>query len=154
MRWPRNGDMGDIFLWLLLIDQWVIAVMLMDRAALELVGPTYRTFITVMTCIFYTLGMLLLAAVAYLVRDWVALCYATSLPFVLFFAYVKWVDHFETFISNFIQEIFLFLFFYTAFFLFSVKWNLFFWNDQTSYISFSSKINYILYPQVQHSEFN
>lgn len=57
--------------------------------ALELVGPTYRTFITVMTCIFYTMGMLLLAAVAYLVRDWVALCYATSLPFVLFFAYVK-----------------------------------------------------------------
>ena len=56
--------------------------------ALELVGPTYRTFITVMTCLFYTMGMLLLAGIAYIVRDWVYLCYATTLPFLLFFFYI------------------------------------------------------------------
>ncbi|KAK7074009.1 hypothetical protein SK128_011647, partial [Halocaridina rubra] len=54
-------------------------------AALELVGPSYRSFVTVMTCLFYVGGMLLLAGVAYLVRDWVHLCLVTSLPF---FAYV------------------------------------------------------------------
>lgn len=51
-------------------------------------GPAYRTFITVMTCLFYTLGMLLLAAVAYLVRDWTHLCYATTFPFLLFFIHI------------------------------------------------------------------
>jgi len=56
--------------------------------ALELVGPTYRTFITVMTCLFYTMGMLLLAGIAYFVRDWVYLCYATALPFLFFFFYI------------------------------------------------------------------
>lgn len=56
--------------------------------ALELVGPTYRTFITVMTCLFYTMGMLLLAGIAYFVRDWVYLCYATALPFLLFYVYI------------------------------------------------------------------
>ena len=58
-------------------------------SALELVGPTYRTFTTVMTCIFYTIGILLLSGVAYLIRDWVILCYATTLPFLLFFIYMK-----------------------------------------------------------------
>ena len=59
-------------------------------SALELVGPTYRTFTTVMTCIFYTIGILLLSGVAYLIRDWVILCYATTLPFLLFFIYMKY----------------------------------------------------------------
>ncbi|XP_071515352.1 LOW QUALITY PROTEIN: carcinine transporter-like [Panulirus ornatus] len=53
--------------------------------SLELVGPSYRSFVTVMTCLFYVGGMLLLAGVAFLIRDWVHLCLATSLPF---FAYV------------------------------------------------------------------
>ncbi|XP_057379735.1 carcinine transporter-like [Daphnia carinata] len=59
--------------------------------ALELVGPTYRTFITVMTCLFYTLGMLLLSGVAYVVRDWTHLCYATTLPFLVFFIYLVYL---------------------------------------------------------------
>lgn len=63
----------------------------LDFVALELVGPTYRTFITVMTCLFYTLGMLLLAGVAYLVRDWAHLCYATTLPFLVFFVYIVYL---------------------------------------------------------------
>ncbi|XP_045626153.2 carcinine transporter [Procambarus clarkii] len=53
--------------------------------SLELVGPSYRSFVTVMTCLFYVGGMLLLAVLAYFVRNWVHLCIVTSLPF---FSYV------------------------------------------------------------------
>ncbi|CAH0389882.1 unnamed protein product [Bemisia tabaci] len=55
--------------------------------SLELVGPNYRSFVTVLTCSFYTLGLTLLAGVAYFIRDWVQLAYATSLPFFLYFLY-------------------------------------------------------------------
>lgn len=55
--------------------------------ALELVGPNYRSFITVMTCMFYTLGLVLLSGVTYYVRNWVYLALATSTPFTLYFIY-------------------------------------------------------------------
>jgi len=55
--------------------------------ALELVGPNYRSFITVMTCMFYTLGLVLLSGVTYYVRNWVYLALATSAPFTLYFIY-------------------------------------------------------------------
>ncbi|XP_034231306.1 carcinine transporter [Thrips palmi] len=55
--------------------------------SLELVGPNYRSFVTVMTCLFYTLGLILLAGVTYLVRNWVSLALATSLPFLFYFIY-------------------------------------------------------------------
>lgn len=44
-----------------------------------------------MTCLFYTLGMLLLSGVAYFVRDWTHLCYATTLPFLIFFVYIVYL---------------------------------------------------------------
>lgn len=56
--------------------------------ALELVGPNYRSFVTVMTCTFYTFGLMMLAGVTYLIRDWVKLCLCTSLPFLLYFFYI------------------------------------------------------------------
>ncbi|PZC82436.1 hypothetical protein B5X24_HaOG210477 [Helicoverpa armigera] len=56
--------------------------------SLELAGPNYRSFVTVMTCIFYTLGLILLSAVTYLLRDWRSLALATSVPF--FFYYLYW----------------------------------------------------------------
>lgn len=55
--------------------------------SLELVGPSYRSFVTVMTCLFYVGGMLLLAGVAYLIRNWVYLCLVTSLPFFTYVVY-------------------------------------------------------------------
>lgn len=56
--------------------------------ALELVGPNYRSFVTVMTCLFYSLGIILLAGVTYLVRDWVVLSYVTNIPFILYYIYL------------------------------------------------------------------
>lgn len=56
--------------------------------ALELVGPNYRSFVTVMTCTFYTVGLMMLAGVTYLIRDWVKLALYTSFPFLLYFFYI------------------------------------------------------------------
>lgn len=57
-------------------------------SALELVGPEYRSFVTVMTCTFYTLGIMMLAGVTYLVRDWVQMSIITSAPFLFYFLYL------------------------------------------------------------------
>uniref|UniRef100_A0A336LNX3 CSON007163 protein n=1 Tax=Culicoides sonorensis TaxID=179676 RepID=A0A336LNX3_CULSO len=56
--------------------------------ALELVGPHYRSFVTVMTCTFYSFGLMLLAVVTYYIRDWVHLCWFTSLPFLSYYLYI------------------------------------------------------------------
>ncbi|KAG7188844.1 hypothetical protein KM043_008450 [Ampulex compressa] len=55
--------------------------------SLELVGPNYRSFVTVMTCSFYTMGLCMLAGVTYLIRDWRTLAITTSAPFLLYFFY-------------------------------------------------------------------
>ncbi|XP_076241580.1 carcinine transporter isoform X1 [Calliopsis andreniformis] len=55
--------------------------------SLELVGPNYRSFVTVMTCSFYTMGLCMLAGVTYLIRDWRTLAVTTSGPFLLYFLY-------------------------------------------------------------------
>lgn len=55
--------------------------------ALELVGPNYRSFVTVMTCTFYTMGLCMLAGVTYLIRDWRTLAITTSAPFLIYFFY-------------------------------------------------------------------
>ncbi|XP_028130359.2 carcinine transporter isoform X1 [Diabrotica virgifera virgifera] len=55
--------------------------------SLELVGPNYRSFVTVLTCMFYTVGLMMLAGITYLVRDWVLLGQVTSIPFVLYYFY-------------------------------------------------------------------
>lgn len=56
--------------------------------ALELVGPNYRSFVTVMTCTFYTFGLMALALVTTLVQDWVKLSLVTSVPFLFYFLYI------------------------------------------------------------------
>lgn len=60
----------------------------MYELALELVGPEYRSFVTVMTCTFYTFGIMMLAGVTYLVRDWIHMCLLTSVPFLVYFLYM------------------------------------------------------------------
>lgn len=56
--------------------------------ALELVGPNYRSFVTVMTCTFYTFGLMGLALVTVFVRDWFHLSLVTSVPFLFYFLYI------------------------------------------------------------------
>lgn len=60
------------------------------RVALELVGPNYRSFVTTLTCTFYTGGIMMLAGVTYLIRDWVTMGLVTSVPFLAYFGYI-WV---------------------------------------------------------------
>ncbi|KAK7872852.1 hypothetical protein R5R35_006723 [Gryllus longicercus] len=55
--------------------------------ALELMGPRYRTFAGMVICMFFALGMSLLALLGYLLRNWFTLSLATSVPFVLLFSY-------------------------------------------------------------------
>ncbi|EDO46087.1 predicted protein [Nematostella vectensis] len=59
--------------------------------ATELVGPSYRGFAGIMAQCFFTLGLLILPMVAYLIQDWRTLSVVLSLPasvFILFFRYV------------------------------------------------------------------
>uniref|UniRef100_A0A0K8VPL8 Organic cation transporter 1 n=3 Tax=Bactrocera latifrons TaxID=174628 RepID=A0A0K8VPL8_BACLA len=56
--------------------------------SLELVGENYRSFVTVMTCTFYTSGIMLLSLITYLEREWVKLSLYTSAPFTLYFLYI------------------------------------------------------------------
>ncbi|XP_017769527.1 PREDICTED: carcinine transporter [Nicrophorus vespilloides] len=56
--------------------------------SLELVGPNFRSFVTVMTCMFYSLGIILLAGITYMIRDWVILSYITCIPFSLYYVYI------------------------------------------------------------------
>lgn len=55
--------------------------------ALELVGPNYRSFVTFLTCMFYTLGLMMLSGITYFVRNWVYLGISTSAPFLLYYLY-------------------------------------------------------------------
>lgn len=55
---------------------------------MELVGPGYRSFVTVMTCTFYTFGIMMLAGVTYIVPNWVEMSLYTSVPFLLYFFYL------------------------------------------------------------------
>jgi len=61
-------------------------------AALELVGPNYRSFVTVMTCLYYSAGLILLVGITYMVRNWIVLTIVTSAPFLLYFIYWWWVN--------------------------------------------------------------
>ncbi|KAJ4428893.1 hypothetical protein ANN_25886 [Periplaneta americana] len=54
---------------------------------LELMGPRYRTFAGMVICMFFALGLSLLALLGYLLRNWYTLSLATSVPFLLLFSY-------------------------------------------------------------------
>lgn len=74
-------DMNNLF-----VVDFIINVFLLP--AIELVGPKSRTLCTILSNIAYSTGLILLAGVVYLVRDWRHLALATTLPFVCFFLYL------------------------------------------------------------------
>lgn len=41
-----------------------------------------------LTCTFYSFGLMLLAVVTFFIRNWVHLCWYTSLPFLLYYLYI------------------------------------------------------------------
>ncbi|XP_041369552.1 organic cation transporter protein-like [Gigantopelta aegis] len=54
---------------------------------MELVGPTKRTYVGLVIEFFWCIGLIILAGVAYLIRDWRYLQLSLTLPVVFFFAY-------------------------------------------------------------------
>ncbi|CAH0388325.1 unnamed protein product [Bemisia tabaci] len=57
--------------------------------SIELVGPEYRTTVTILINIAYSIALTLLACIVYLVRDWRLLALYTSVPFAFFFFYLR-----------------------------------------------------------------
>ncbi|CAM1308476.1 Uncharacterised protein g4866 [Pycnogonum litorale] len=49
----------------------------------ELVGPKYRGAISMIICVFYVVGLVLLTLFAFLIRNWRTLILVTSIPFVV-----------------------------------------------------------------------
>ncbi|XP_025830476.1 carcinine transporter isoform X2 [Agrilus planipennis] len=57
--------------------------------AIELVGPRYRTLVTILINIAYSLALVSLAIIVWAVRDWRNLSLTTTLPFLLLFTLYK-----------------------------------------------------------------
>lgn len=89
-EWDKYSTPSNIFT---VHGTWTNVNLSVDftQTALELVGPNYRSFVTVMTCSFYTMGLCMLAGVTYLIRDWRTLAVVTSAPFLLYILYWWWV---------------------------------------------------------------
>jgi hypothetical protein len=52
-----------------------------------MVGPEKRTLVNILLNIAYSLGLMALAGAAYAFRDWRHLAFATTVPFISFFAF-------------------------------------------------------------------
>lgn len=55
--------------------------------AIELVGPQYRTMVTILINIAYSLSLVALAIIVWLIRDWRLLALVTSVPFLALFSF-------------------------------------------------------------------
>ncbi|CAG0903550.1 unnamed protein product, partial [Cyprideis torosa] len=56
--------------------------------SLEFIGPSERAWFSIVSCSYYTLGLILLSGLAFVFRDWRHLAYATSIAMLpLFIAF-------------------------------------------------------------------
>ncbi|CAG0902404.1 unnamed protein product, partial [Cyprideis torosa] len=56
---------------------------------LEFIGPSERAWFSIVSCSYYTLGLILLSGLAFVFRDWRHLAYATSIAMLpLFIAFL------------------------------------------------------------------
>lgn len=70
--------------------------------AMEMVGPSKRTFVGVCCQLFFTAGYLVTAAFAYFITDWQLLQIALSLPGIVFLSYY-WSVNFNVTSSKFLN---------------------------------------------------
>lgn len=56
-----------------------------------MVGPKKRTFCTILFNIAYTMSLIILSGLVYMIRDWRQLTLATTIPFLFLFFYWWWV---------------------------------------------------------------
>ena len=54
-------------------------------AALEIMGPGYRTFAGMMICLFFAVALMILSLLAYIFNSWFSLALVTSVPFASLF---------------------------------------------------------------------
>lgn len=55
--------------------------------AIELVGPKHRTWVTILINIAYSLALVSLAIIVWVVRDWRLLAITTTIPFIGLFGF-------------------------------------------------------------------
>lgn len=70
-----------------LLSPWRPDAFVCDCEVVEWIPTRVRTVVGTITGYSYTFGQLILAAVAYFIRDWRWLTLAVSLPFYVFFLY-------------------------------------------------------------------
>lgn len=69
----------------LFLNETFVTDFIFGFVAIELVGPRHRTLVTILINIAYSLALVTLAIIVWVIRDWRILALATTLPFLTLF---------------------------------------------------------------------